>query len=54
MRHAGFRLDYLADWPFGTPEAQIFERAGKWESYVKVQSLPVVYCAQFTLAGDRV
>jgi ubiquinone/menaquinone biosynthesis C-methylase UbiE len=54
MQHAGFRLGYLADWPFGTPEAQIFERAGKWDTYLKVQSLPVVYCAQFTLAGGHI
>jgi ubiquinone/menaquinone biosynthesis C-methylase UbiE len=54
MQQAGFRLDHKADWPFGTPEAQIFERAGKRESYLKVESLPVVYYAQFTLAEDRV
>jgi ubiquinone/menaquinone biosynthesis C-methylase UbiE len=54
MQQAGFRLDYLANWPFGPPEAQIFERAGKWDSYLRVHSLPVVYCAQFTFAGDRV
>jgi SAM-dependent methyltransferase len=54
MQQAGFRLDHQADWSFGTPEAQIFERAGKWDSYRKVESLPVVYYAQFTLTGDRV
>lgn len=54
MQQAGFRLDHLASWPFGLPEARIFERAGKWESYLKVKSLPVVYYAKFTLVGNRV
>jgi ubiquinone/menaquinone biosynthesis C-methylase UbiE len=53
MRQAGFRLDHVADWSFGPPEARIFERADKWDSYLKVQSLPVVYYAQFTFARGR-
>jgi ubiquinone/menaquinone biosynthesis C-methylase UbiE len=51
MQQASFRLDHRAEWPFGPPEARIFERAGKRDSYLKVQSLPVVYYAQFTLEG---
>jgi ubiquinone/menaquinone biosynthesis C-methylase UbiE len=53
MNRAGFKFEHLSNWSFGPPEARIFERAGKSESYLKVKSLPVVYYAQFTLAGDR-
>jgi len=53
MWRSGLRLDQLSEWSFGPPEAAIFERAGKLDTYRRVESLPVVYCAQFSLAGVR-
>ena len=51
MEQAGFKFQHRVEWAFGPQEARIFERAGKRDSFVKVKSLPVVYCAQFTLGG---
>lgn len=53
MWRSGLRLDHAAELSFGLPEAAIFERAGKLDTYLQVQSLPVIYSAQFSLAGDR-
>jgi ubiquinone/menaquinone biosynthesis C-methylase UbiE len=53
MWRSGLRLDQFAEWSLGPPEAAIFERAGKLDTYLQVESLPVVYWARFTLAGAR-
>lgn len=53
MSSMGLRLDQAAEWPFGPPEGAIFKRAGKLDAFHQVESLPVVYWARFTLAGDK-
>lgn len=53
MSHVGLQLDQAAEWPFGSPEGAIFDRAGKHDAFHQVESLPVVYWARFTRAGDR-
>jgi ubiquinone/menaquinone biosynthesis C-methylase UbiE len=53
MWRSGLRLDQIAEWSFGPPESAVFERAGKLDTYLQVESLPVVYWARFTLAGAR-
>jgi ubiquinone/menaquinone biosynthesis C-methylase UbiE len=53
LERSGFRLNHVAEWSFGPPEAAIFERAGKLDAYLQVEALPVVYWAQFSRAGDR-
>lgn len=53
MWRSGLRLDQIAEWSFGPPESAVFERAGKLDTYLQVESLPVVYWARFTLAGVR-
>jgi ubiquinone/menaquinone biosynthesis C-methylase UbiE len=53
MWRSGLRLDQIAEWSFGPPESAIFERAGKRDTFIQVESLPVVYWARFTLAGAQ-
>jgi ubiquinone/menaquinone biosynthesis C-methylase UbiE len=53
MERSGLHLNHIAEWTFGPHEAAIFERAGKHDAYLQVESLPVVYWAQFSLARGR-
>ncbi len=53
MWRKGMRLEQLREWSFGPLEGAIFERAGKLDTYLQVESLPVVYWARFRLAGAR-
>jgi ubiquinone/menaquinone biosynthesis C-methylase UbiE len=50
---AGFALEELAEPSFGEEEAEIFRRAGKFDAFLRVQSLPVIYWARFSATANR-
>ena len=50
MAQAGCRLEAMSEPCFGQEEAHIFRQAGRWEAFQKVESLPVIYWARFTVA----
>lgn len=51
MTPAGCRLEEMAEPCFGLEEEEIFQEAGKWEAFQKVESLPVIYWMRYSVTG---
>jgi ubiquinone/menaquinone biosynthesis C-methylase UbiE len=51
MAQAGCRLEEIAEPSFGEEESRIFRQAGRWDEFLKVESLPVIYWARFSVTG---
>jgi ubiquinone/menaquinone biosynthesis C-methylase UbiE len=52
MAGAGFLLEQTVEPSFGEAEAAIFRKAGKYDSFLQVQGMPVIYWARFRSAAS--
>jgi ubiquinone/menaquinone biosynthesis C-methylase UbiE len=52
MAGARFLPERVAEPCFGDAEAAIFRKAGKYDSFLQVQGMPVIYWARFTSAAS--